>query len=176
MHLETDVAKLLIKHNRTIAVAESCTGGLISHLLTNISGSSKYFKLGIVAYSTQAKISQLNISKKIIARYSSVSSKTALSMAKSIRKIARADIGLSVTGIAGPCRKLKFKRKPKQDKKKIIYAKPVGLIYIGLAHRKGAFFKEFQFEGARRTIKLKASLAALRIVKEWLRQSERLSL
>jgi len=163
MTLEADVAKLLVKHNKTIAVAESCSGGLISHRLTNIPGSSKYFKLGVVAYSTQAKLSQLNISKELIARYTTVSSETALSMAKSIRKMAKTDIGISVTGIAGPSKGAELKR-------------PVGLIYIGLAHRKGAFFKQFQFKGKRETIKLKTSRAALKVVKEWLIQLELLSL
>lgn len=159
MKLEAEVAKLLVKHKKTIAVAESCTGGLISHLLTNIPGSSKYFKSGVVAYSRQAKISQLNISRGIITRYGTVSGKTALSMAKSIRKITRADIGLSVTGIAGPAGTTKPRPR-------------VGLIYIGLADAKGALFKQFQFEGARKTIKLKASRAALKMVKEWMKQLE----
>jgi nicotinamide-nucleotide amidase len=159
MGVEADVARLLYKHRKTIAVAESCTGGLVSHLLTNIPGSSKYFKLGIVAYSTQAKISLLNISRQLITRYSTVSSETALSMAKSIRKIAKADIGLSTTGIAGPGGESKCKQ-------------PVGSIYIGLAHQKGTFFKQFRFRGVRKTIKLKASIASLKMVKEWLIQLE----
>lgn len=162
MTLEAEIAKLLNKHNKTIAVAESCTGGLISHLLTNIPGSSKYFKSGVVAYSKQAKIAQLNVSRGIIARYGTVSSKTALSMAKSIRKMAKTDIGISVTGIAGPSKGAELKQ-------------PVGLVYIGLAHRKGAFFQQFQFKGKRETIKFKASRAVLKMVKEWLIQLELLS-
>ncbi len=154
MILEADLAKLLNEHKKTIAVAESVTGGLISHLLTNIPGSSKYFKVGVVAYSRQAKISLLDVPRRIIAQYGAVSSETALSMAKSIRKIMDSDIGLSATGIAGPS---------------------AGLVYIGLAHRKGAFFKQFRFKGAREMIKLKASRAALKMVKEWMIQSEHLS-
>lgn len=168
MSLEADVAKLLIKNSKTIAVAESCTGGLISQLLTDTPGSSKYFKLGIVAYSPEAKISQLNISQKYISKHGTVSSKIALSMAKQIRKVAKTDIGLSATGIAGEQGKLVFEHKFKQGKKKLIHVLPVGLVYISLAHPKGEILERFQFKGTRKAIRFKAAEAALKMVKKWL--------
>lgn len=168
MSLEADVAKLLIKNSKTIAVAESCTGGLISQLLTDTPGSSKYFKLGIVAYSPQAKISQLNISRKSISEDGTVSSKIALSMAKQIRKAANTDIGLSATGIAGPRGESIFEQKVKPGKKRLTHALPIGLVYIGLAHRRGGILKRFQFKGTRKAIRFKAAEAALKMVKKWL--------
>lgn len=168
MSLEADVAELLIRNSKTIAVAESCTGGLISQLLTETPGSSKYFKLGIVAYSPQAKISQLNISRKSISEDGAVSSKIALSMAKQIRKAAKTDIGLSVTGIAGGREKQIFEHKFKQGKKRLAQALPVGLVYIGLAGRKEVIFERFQFKGTRKAIRFKAAEAALKMLKKWL--------
>jgi nicotinamide-nucleotide amidase len=97
-----DVTNLLLRNKKTIAVAESCSGGLISHSLTNISGSSKYFKLGIVLYSNQSKSRILKIKEKEIKTHGAVSQRIAYLMAKKVKQLAKTDIGVSTTGIAGP--------------------------------------------------------------------------
>ncbi len=117
--LESLIGTLLTKRNISISTAESCTGGLISKRLTDISGSSKYIKFNAVTYSNKAKEKILNIKSKTIKKYGAVSSQTAKEMAEEIRKIANTEIGLSVTGIAGPTGGSK--------------EKPVGLVYFGLS-------------------------------------------
>ena len=110
--------KKLIKKKYTISVAESCTGGLLSSKLTKLSGSSKYFKMGLITYSNIAKINILKINKKIIDKYGAVSSECCRSMVKNLSKISKSKINLSITGIAGPNGGTK--------------EKPVGLVYIGV--------------------------------------------
>jgi len=110
--------KKLIKNKCTISVAESCTGGLLSSKLTKLSGSSKYFKMGLITYSNTAKINILQINKKIIYKYGAVSSECCRSMVKNLSKISKSKINLSITGIAGPNGGTK--------------EKPVGLVYIGV--------------------------------------------
>jgi nicotinamide-nucleotide amidase len=117
--LEGLVANLLIKRNISISTAESCTGGLISKRLTDIPGSSKYIRFNAITYSNEAKERVLNVSHKILKNYGAVSNQTAKEMAIGIRKISSTDIGLSVTGIAGPAGGTK--------------TKPIGLVYFGLA-------------------------------------------
>lgn len=132
--LNTIVNKLNSSH-RTIATAESCTGGLISHTFTNISGSSDFFERGIISYSNIAKMQLLDVNKKDLGTYGAVSSKVAKEMAEGIRKNADVDIGLSTTGIAGPTGGTK--------------EKPVGLIYIALSSKDDIIVKEFKFKGSR---------------------------
>lgn len=151
MQIERTVARLLFKAKKTVAVAESCTGGLISHRLTNISGSSKYFRLGLVAYSNEAKIMLLGVSKKVLKSSGAVSKEVAIAMAKGARRVARSDIGLGVTGIAGPSGATKNK--------------PVGMVFIALNTAKGSYCEEFKFCGTRLQIKNIASTTALRILK-----------
>ena len=110
--------KKLIKKKFTISVAESCTGGLLSSKLTKLSGSSKYFKMGLITYSNIAKINILKINKKIIDKYGAVSSECCRSMVQNLSKISKSKINLSITGIAGPNGGTK--------------EKPVGLVYIGV--------------------------------------------
>ena len=112
------LVKLLSKKNLKISFAESCTGGLLSSSITSISGSSKVFTLGLVTYSNQAKISILKVNKKIIQKYGAVSSQCCEAMVKNLAKISKAQINVSVTGIAGPNGGTK--------------TKPVGLVYIGV--------------------------------------------
>ncbi|MCM8783283.1 MAG: competence/damage-inducible protein A [Candidatus Omnitrophica bacterium] len=150
--LEEVVGKFLAKNKKTLAVAESCTGGLIANRLTNISGSSQYFVLGIVAYSNQEKIKLLKVPEKILEKYGAVSKEVAEIMAKNVRKIAKVDIGLGVTGIAGP--------------KGGSYQKPVGLVYIALSTEDKTMVQEFRFIGDRLDIKLKTSQAALEMVRK----------
>ena len=110
--------KVLTKKKLKIAVAESCTGGLLSSSLTSISGASKVFSLGLVAYSNQAKIKILKVNKNIIKRYGAVSHQCCYAMVNNLSKISKANINVSITGIAGP------KGGTKQ--------KPIGLVYIGV--------------------------------------------
>jgi nicotinamide-nucleotide amidase len=120
--LEAVVGKLLAERNLTFAVAESCTGGLISHRLTNIPGSSQYFMHGSICYSNQAKIQQLGVKSETLQKYGAVSIQTAIEMAEGVRRILGTKIGLSTTGIAGPAGGSA--------------AKPVGTVYIGIASDK----------------------------------------
>jgi len=112
------LVKKLIKKKIKISFAESCTGGMLSSLITSVSGSSKVFDLGLVTYSNKAKIDILNVPKKIITKYGAVSKECCLSMVKNLSKISKADIAISITGIAGPNGGTKLK--------------PVGLVYIGI--------------------------------------------
>ncbi len=127
--MEAEVAELLLKQKSTIAVAESCTGGLISHLLTNIPGSSKYFLFSGISYSNESKIKVLGVSPDTLERNGAVDEKTAQEMAKGVRRIAGADYGLSTSGIAGPS--------GGTDEK------PVGTLCIGIATPSGT--KGFKF-------------------------------
>ncbi len=145
------VHKLLIRNKKTIAVAESCTGGLLSNLLTRIPGSSKYFILGVVVYSNQAKENILKIPANIIDRYGAVSKDVARLMAKSVRAIAKTDFGIGVTGIAGPSR-VAFKKNP------------VGTVFIALESKNKKLCKKFHFAGNRLTVRKKAALKALELL------------
>ena len=117
-NLSLKIVNKLIKQKLTISFAESCTGGLLSSVITSVSGSSKIFKFGLVTYSNDAKIKLLNIKKSTIAKYGAVSHETCLSMVKNLNKISKTNISISITGIAGP----------NGGSKK----KPVGLVYIGI--------------------------------------------
>ncbi len=149
-NLEGRLGNILRERKLKISVAESCTGGLISHLITNIPGSSDYFDRGVIVYSNTSKIELLEVPKLIIESFGAVSRETARAMAEGIRKISRCDLGLASTGIAGPSG-----ASP---------SKPVGLVYIGLASSKPTSVKEFRFEGQRYEIKRKASEEALKMV------------
>lgn len=117
--LEELIAKHLIKNKQTISIAESCTGGLLSKRLTDIPGSSKYIKLNVVTYSNEAKKNILQVPEILINKYGAISSQVAAHMAIGIKNLAKTNIGVSITGIAGPTGSSKNK--------------PVGLIYFGLA-------------------------------------------
>ena len=118
MSLNQKIVSLLKRKKLKIAVAESCTGGMLSSVITSVSGSSKVFTLGLVTYSNQAKINILKVPKKIISKYGSVSVQCCLAMVNNLSKISKAKACISITGIAGP------KGGSKQ--------KPVGLVYIGI--------------------------------------------
>ena len=117
-NLANKLVKKLIQKKLKISFAESCTGGLLSSIITSISGSSKVFNLGLVTYSNKAKVDILKVPKKIINKYGAVSSECCLSMVKNLSKISKADISISITGVAGPSGGTKLK--------------PVGLVYIGI--------------------------------------------
>lgn len=150
MKIEAEVGKILIKRQITLAVAESCTGGLVSSRITDISGSSKYFKMGVVAYSNKIKEDILWIPGSLIRKYGAVSRQVALEMAEGVRAIANTDVGIGVTGIAGPVGGTKLR--------------PIGLVYIALVIGKKRIVKKFNFKGSRQEIKRQASEAALKLI------------
>jgi len=153
--METVVGQLLAKQGRTVALAESCTGGLISHRLTQVPGSSAYVDRCAVCYSNRAKTEMLGVPPEMIVRYGAVSSEVAAAMAEGIRTRAGASIGLSVTGIAGPGGGTD--------------TKPVGLVCMGLHAESGdTMTKEFRFHGDRSMIKQRSSQAALDLLRRWL--------
>jgi nicotinamide-nucleotide amidase len=152
--LEEVVGKLLRLNKKNLAVAESCTGGLIAHRLTNVPGSSDYFLQGVVAYSNQAKVYALGISPALIEKHGAVSPQVALAMAQGIREKASSSLGIGVTGIAGPSGGTK--------------EKPVGLVYIALAWDRGSEFIKNLFLGNRDKIKYQSSQKALDMVRRHL--------
>jgi len=109
---------ILKRKNLKLAVVESCTGGQLSSAITSISGASKIFNLGLITYSNEAKIKVLKVSKKIISKYGAVSHECCFAMVKNLSKISKANINVSITGVAGPKGGTKLK--------------PVGLVYIGI--------------------------------------------
>jgi nicotinamide-nucleotide amidase len=144
------LGELLMMQKLTIACAESCTGGLIAALLTDIPGSSQYFIQGVVAYDNKAKIRLLNVEEDTICKYGAVSEQTAYEMAAGIRAAAGTDIGLSITGIAGPGG---------------AETKPVGLIYIGVAMPEQTSVYKYTFNGDRASIRMRAAKTALDLVR-----------
>ncbi|ABN52284.1 MAG TPA: competence/damage-inducible protein A [Hungateiclostridium thermocellum] len=151
--LEYVAAKMLIDNNITIATAESCTGGLISARLTDVPGISKVFNRGIVSYSNEAKMENLGVKPETLEKYGAVSSRTAMEMAEGVRKIASTDIGLAVTGIAGP--------DGGTDEK------PVGLVYVALAHSLGTEVRELRLAGNRNRIRNLTVLNAFDMVRRY---------
>ncbi|MGB7296371.1 MAG: competence/damage-inducible protein A [Candidatus Aminicenantales bacterium] len=149
--LEEVVGNLLRKLKKTLAVAESCSGGLIGHRLTNVPGSSEYFLEGVIAYHNAAKIDLLCVPAKTIERHGAVSPQTAQAMARGIRKRARSDFGLAVTGIAGPSGGTP--------------EKPIGLVFVALAWRGGTTVQENLFLGTRDRIKIQSAQTALDVLR-----------
>jgi nicotinamide-nucleotide amidase len=149
--LEGIIAKLLIDRNLKISVAESCTGGLIANRITNISGSSKFFERGVVAYSNAAKVEILKVNEDTIANNGAVSLEVAMQMSEGIKSISGADIGLATTGIMGPTGATPNK--------------PVGLVYIGICDDKICSAKEFRFGDDRLLNKDRASQVALEMLR-----------
>lgn len=157
--LEEVVGRLLKERKKTLACAESCTGGLLGHRLTEVPGSSAYFLESAVVYSDRAKIRRLDVSASLIDRHGAVSAAVARQMAVGVRKACRADFGLSITGIAGP-----GGGTPR---------KPVGLVYIALAQEGGTAVHKRCFFGGRSQIKFQSSQAALDILRKALRKNGR---
>ena len=135
-NLTIKVIQKLIKKKLKVSFAESCTGGMLSSTITSISGSSKVFHLGLITYSNKAKINILKVPKKIINKYGAVSKECCLSMVKNLNKISKANISLSITGIAGPNGGTKLK--------------PVGLVYIGIKKGNKISIKEKRFKSKKR--------------------------
>ena len=139
-NLENIIKEFTIKKLR-IAVAESCTGGYISHMITNISGASKVFERGIVSYSNEAKIEILKVDPGLIQKFGAVSTQVAKKMAENVRSIANVDIGIGISGIAGPLGGTE--------------EKPVGLVYIGFSTVSDTFVEKRVFKTDRITFKTK---------------------
>jgi len=145
--------KKLIKKKITLSVAESCTGGLLSSKFTRLSGSSKYFQMGLVTYSNNAKIKILKVKKKIIDKYGSVSPECCGSMVQGLTKISKSKINISITGIAGPNGGTKDK--------------PVGLVYIGLTKRnKTIVSKNFFKKKDRKSIQNKTVEKCIELIQD----------
>jgi nicotinamide-nucleotide amidase len=154
MSLEEEVGALLRQKGLTLGVVESATGGLISHRITNVAGSSDYYKGSVTAYSNEVKIKVVGVSEATINRYGAVSPQVAEEMSNGGRKLLATDICLADTGIAGPSG-----ASP---------GKPVGLFYIGLSHKGGTFSRKHNFQGERVQNKQSATEAALGWLKEYL--------
>ncbi|MBI5024314.1 MAG: CinA family protein [Candidatus Omnitrophica bacterium] len=154
MSIEKTVARLLMARHKRLAIAESCTGGLLTHRLTNISGSSKFLEAAVVAYSNKAKQKLLNIPSRMLRQHGAVSKHTAAAMARSVRAIHKTDLGIGITGIAGPGGATK--------------TKPAGLVYIALSVPAETLCLQCRFKGDRINIKQKAVTQALRLLKECL--------
>jgi nicotinamide-nucleotide amidase len=145
------LGRLLTERKLTIAVAESCTGGLLACTLTEIPGASDYFKYGWVTYSNQAKTSELGVPAELLEQYGAVSEEAACAMAKGARKKAKADIAVAVTGIAGQTGGSE--------------QKPVGLVYISVEMKGREECRRFIFAGDRDSIKHRAVNTALNMAR-----------
>ena len=137
MKLNKKIVNLLRAKKLKISFAESCTGGLLSKSITSVSGASKVFNLGVVTYSNESKIKILKISKKILKKHGAVSEQVCKAMVKNVSKIGKANMSISVTGIAGPSG---CSRK-----------KPVGLVYIGIKKGSKIFVKKHLFKNKKRS-------------------------
>jgi competence/damage-inducible protein CinA-like protein len=151
--LEEVIAETLSRNKATIAVAESCTGGLVSERLTTVPGSSTYFRGGVVSYSNDLKTAWAHVPPELIEAKGAVSSEVALALAEGIRRSAESTLGLGITGIAGP-----GGGTPE---------KPVGTVHIALADESGAKERAFHLPGDRERIRLQASVLALDIVRRY---------
>lgn len=153
--MEEVVGRLLSKQGRTVAVAESCTGGLIVYRLTQVPGSSAYLDRSVVCYSNQAKTDMLGVSEQLLFEHGAVSREVAAAMAKGLREQTGVSVALSVTGIAGPGGATE--------------TKPVGLVYIGLdGGGEDVMTRELRFHGDRSVIRQRAAQAALDLLRRWL--------
>jgi len=139
-----NLVRKLIKKKLKISFVESCTGGMLANTITSISGASKVFGLGLVVYSNQAKIKILKVNKNIIKKHGAVSSECCEAMVKNLAKISKAQINISITGIAGPKGGSKLK--------------PVGLVYIGIKKGKNIIINKNLFKTKNRTLIQKATI------------------
>jgi len=149
MQIAKKVARALIQKNQTLCTAESCTGGLLANLLTDVPGSSRFFRIGIVAYANDAKTQVLHVPAKTITSYGAVSLPTIRWMAQGARVILKTDFSIAISGIAGPTGSTP--------------TKPIGLTFIALASRKKIRSYKFCFRGSRLSIKKQAAAKALEL-------------
>ena len=151
--LEHVVGKALVRRGKTLAIAESCTGGLIADRVTNVPGSSRYLLAAVVAYHNRVKESFLGVPPALLSRHGAVSSSVARAMAQGIRRVTGADIGLATTGIAGPDGGTRNK--------------PVGLVYVALADRRRTAVTRLLFPGDRLAVKEYTAQMALAWLRRW---------
>ncbi|NOY64154.1 MAG: CinA family protein [Nitrospirae bacterium] len=144
-----------IENSMSLSVAESCTGGLVMHLITNIPGASKYFTGGVVAYSERIKVSILKVPEEVVRRYGVVSEETAIAMASGVRKTMGTHIGISTTGNLGP---------------ETLEGKEVGLVCFGYSSEKRVVAKRAIFKGSRGEVKEKAALYCLENLIDFLKK------
>ena len=142
--LAKKIVKILTKKKLKISFVESCTGGMLSSAITSVSGSSKVFTVGLVAYSNQSKIKVLKVPKKIIRKYGSISKQVCLTMVKNLSKISKTNISVSITGIAGPNGGTKIK--------------PIGLVYVGIKKGNKIEVKKYLFKNKGRSYIQKAAI------------------
>jgi nicotinamide-nucleotide amidase len=152
--LEKEIGNLLRQKRLTLGVVESATGGLISHWLTNVSGSSDYYKGSVTAYSNEAKMKLVGVKEATISQHGAVSSQVAEEMAEGGRRVLAVDVCLADTGIAGPGGATP--------------GKTVGLFYLGLSHQEGTYSQKHNFQGDREQNKQNAAEVALGWLKEYL--------
>lgn len=143
------ISDTLVRRGKTLALAESCTGGYIANAITNLPGASRFFTLGVVCYSAEAKQAVLGISAGLLERYGTVSEETAAAMALGVRTLSAAAVSLSITGVAGP---------------DIVEGKEKGLVYVAEADEHGLKTTMLKLSGDRQEIKKQASLEALRFL------------
>ncbi len=155
--LEVLVGELLVQRGQRLAVAESCTGGLISHRITDIVGSSRYFLGSVTSYANEAKMKILSVSQETLEAHGAVSAETVLQMARGVRNLFEANFGISTSGIAGPTGGTPDK--------------PVGTTWIGFSSAEGEEARHFLFQGDRLAIKEQAAQAALQILVDHLRKA-----
>ncbi|NOZ07100.1 MAG: CinA family protein [Chloroflexi bacterium] len=152
--LEAEIGELLGEQGLTLAVAESCTGGLLGHRITEVPGSSNYFLGGIISYSNEAKENLLGVQHQTLLRHGAVSEETAREMAQGARRALGSDLALAVTGIAGPGGGT--------------IEKPVGLAYIALAHAGGEIVERHVWPDGRSQNKIHSAEAALTLLRSYL--------
>jgi nicotinamide-nucleotide amidase len=156
--LEEVVGNILTEKNLTLAIAESCTGGLVATKITDVSGSSNYFMQGIVAYSNESKVELLGINEELIQRHGAVSKEVAEAMAQGVRRVAGTDIGISTTGIAGPTGATE--------------TKPVGLVWVGYSDTETTLAVKFNLGDGRKRVKERATQATLEVLRRKLLKIE----
>lgn len=156
MTLAGEVGELLRSKGLTLSVSESCTGGKVGDLITDVPGSSDYFLGGVVSYSNQAKMDLLRVDPATLERKGAVSEEVALQMASGVRAALKSDVGIGITGIAGPTGGTT--------------TKPVGLVYIAVSSAVRAVCRRTLFNGSREEVKSRAAKEALSILKDFLLQ------
>jgi len=152
--IEQEIGDILRQRGMTLGAVESATGGLISHRITNVPGSSDYYRGSVTAYSNEAKVRLVGVKAETIDRYGAVSARVAEEMAEGGRKLLAVDVCIADTGIAGP-----GGATPE---------KPAGLFYLGLSHRGRTYRQKHNFTGSREQNKQNAAEATLRWLKEYL--------
>ena len=154
--LESVVGRLLRERGLTLAAAESCTGGLVGHRITNVAGSSDYYMGSVTAYGSEAKVTLIGVAGATLQAHGAVSEETALEMARGVRRAFEADIGLAVTGIAGPGGGSA--------------EKPVGLVYVALAADDGEWAERHEWDGDRLANKERSAEAVFALFARYLKE------